>query len=162
MNPGESDTKINFVDSNKGSISGNVSSADGNVLPNVLLTLLDSSSVVLRTTISDTNGNYLFAKVPPGNYQVVETNPEDYPSNVSDKDNSPDGDSGDNNDAVDNVITVTVTPGEDDGGNDFVDDNDGAISGSVAGLQAPDGTFVDSVLTNALGQYTFNGVEPGD
>ncbi len=100
----------NFVDSNKGSIAGNVTSADGIVLSNVLVTLLGSNSVVIATTSTDTNGKYLFAKVPPGDYVVIETNPTDYPSSVSDKDDSVDGDAGDNdsilNRNLDHVITT--------------------------------------------------------
>ena len=71
----ESDVQNNFVDSNKGSISGNVSSADGISLPNVNITLLDNSSVVVATTATDSDGKYMFAKVLPGDFVVVETNP---------------------------------------------------------------------------------------
>ena len=127
----ESDVQNNFVDSNKGWISGNVSSADGIFLPNVVITLLVNTSVMVATTATDTNGKYLFAQVPPGDYLVVETNPMDYPSSVSDKDNSDDGDAGDADSTVDNTIAVTIEPGEHDADNDFVDDNDGAISGTV-------------------------------
>jgi hypothetical protein len=45
--PNESDVQNTFVDSNKGSISGKVSSADGIFLPNVNITLLDKSSVLV-------------------------------------------------------------------------------------------------------------------
>ncbi|KAI2514176.1 protein of unknown function DUF11 [Fragilaria crotonensis] len=131
LKAGETDAENNFVDSNKGSISGNVTSADGDLLSNVLITLLDGSSSVVSTTLTDSNGKYLFAKIPPGDYRVIEINRDDFPSNVSDKDESNDGDSGDNNDAVDDAIAVTIQPGEADKDNNFVDDNDGAISGTV-------------------------------
>ncbi|KAI2514320.1 oxidoreductase [Fragilaria crotonensis] len=176
LKPSESDASNNFVDSNKGSISGKVTSADGDLLSNVLITLLNGSSNIVATTVTDSNGKYLFAKIPPGDYKVIETNPADFPSNVSDKDESNDGDAGDNNDAIDNAIAVTIQPGEADKDNNFVDDDNGAISGSVTDDQGkplanvkiellkggPDGSVIDTVFTNAVGSYTFNSVEPGD
>ncbi len=132
LKPNQTDAQNNFVDSNKGSISGNVTIVDGNLLSNVLITLLDAGSNVVATTRTDLNGKYLFTKVPPGDYKVIETNREDFPSNVSDKDDSNDKDSGDNNNSVDNTIAVTIQPGKaEDKDNNVVDDNNGAISGTV-------------------------------
>jgi protocatechuate 3,4-dioxygenase beta subunit len=93
--------------------------------------VLLSGVTVVKTTATDANGAYSFSGVEPGNYTVKETNPAGYPLDVSDYDTSNDGDVSDTNKVVDNLIGVTLNPGEKDGGNDFVDSNNGAITGTV-------------------------------
>ena len=44
LNPGEKDTDNNFVDSNKGLISGSVTDEDGKPVKGVTLTLTDSDN----------------------------------------------------------------------------------------------------------------------
>jgi protocatechuate 3,4-dioxygenase beta subunit len=81
----EDDVGNDFVDSNKGSISGNVTSTDGNPISNVVITLTDSNGTNI-TTITGTTGDYVFEKIAPGNYSLTETNPTGYSgcSNVAD------------------------------------------------------------------------------
>jgi uncharacterized surface anchored protein len=130
LKPSEEDKDNNFVDSNKGSISGKVEGDEGSPLSDVLLKLL-TGSIVIATTKTGTDGSYKFSGVSPGDYAVVEINPSEYPSNVRDGDTVSDGDSEDSDTTPDNSIKVTLTPSEDDTGNDFVDSNDGSITGTV-------------------------------
>ena len=174
LNPGENDTGNDFVDNNNGSISGNVSDDQGNPLSNVTIELQAPDGTVIDTTTTDGSGNYIFADVEPGDYNVVETNPAGFPGNISDQDSTPDGDAADSDTTVDNVVGVTLNPGENDTGNDFVDNNNGSISGNVSDdqgnplsgvtieLQAPDGTVIDTTTTDGSGNYIFADVEPGD
>jgi hypothetical protein len=119
VEPREADSGNNFVDSNKGSVTGSVTDQLGEPLMNVTLTLTkpDGSTV---TTVTDSNGEYTFVGLPPGNYTLTETNPPGF-SDVSDYDESPDGDADDTNTVPDNKIVVTITPGEKDNGNNFID-----------------------------------------
>jgi hypothetical protein len=103
----------------------------------VLLELLNNSDIVVGTTKTDANGKYEFAGLPPGNYVVKETNPLDFPIDVSDQDNSNDGDGGDSDKAVDNLIAVTLTDGEEDKDNDFVDDRAPTASPTRSPTKAP-------------------------
>ena len=70
-----------------------------------------------RAATTNANGEDTFSGLPPGDYTVVETNPPGYPENVKDEDTTPDGDTGDSNTTVDNVISVTLVAGETDNGN---------------------------------------------
>ncbi len=56
-----------FVNPNTRMVSGNVSDTDGNPLVNVPVTILNTPLPPART---DKNGNYTFAAVPPGTYQI--------------------------------------------------------------------------------------------
>jgi hypothetical protein len=92
---------------------------------------------VVGTTKTDSNGKYEFAGLPPGDYVVRETNRLDFPINVSDQDNSNDGDGGDSDKAVDNLIAVTLTDGEKDRDNDFVDDRTPTASPTRSPTKSP-------------------------
>ena len=173
LEAGEEDKENNFVDSDNGSISGTVSDDQGFLLPGVEIRLLNSTLAVIRTTQTDGIGAYIFEEVEPGDYTVVEVNPDGYPSSLSDYDNSPDGDEGDSDTKIDDSIAVTLKPGEDDKDINFVDDNNAAISGTVSDDQGnplsgvkiellKDGVVIESILTDQLGIYSFNDVEPGD
>ncbi len=119
-----------------GSISGTVL-ADSNgdslgdtPLENVVLHLLDSlGNPVLDglgdpvTTLTLADGGYSFPGLPPGDYRVVQDQPANYAS-VSDTD-------GLNNNIIGDETPVTVTAGQNNGGNDFVEVQLGAINGHV-------------------------------
>ena len=96
-----------FVDeeaADLGSIFGNVSEDvdndnDGHdALSGVLVTLADSSDSVVATTLTDSEGNYVFCDLPSGDYAVTETDPDDLVS-VSDVDGS---------DNTDNTVDVNI------------------------------------------------------
>ncbi|WP_287308981.1 MULTISPECIES: SdrD B-like domain-containing protein, partial [unclassified Okeania] len=133
--PGDVDSTGNdFVDEiPNGSISGTVTedtNNDGtgdNPLADVTVTLVDDQGNPVATTTTGTDGSYTFTDVEPGDYQVVQTNLPDY-QDVSDQDTTPDGDAADNNTTVDNIVGVTVDPGENDTGNDFVDQQQADLS----------------------------------
>ena len=132
LQPNEDDLENNFVDSNLGSIAGNVTCMEeGNTmspLSGVTIDLLGSVDVtdVLASTLTDDYGKYSFPDIPPGTYFVREVNSEECPNSVSDQDEDPDDDGPDETDSdttVDDLIGVTVNPGESDTGNNFVDGN---------------------------------------
>ena len=131
LTPGELDEENDFVDSNKGSISGNVSEDGGEPLPDVIIELLDENRNPLSITTTDNDGNYMFQDVPPGKYNVKETNPAGFPSNVSDEDTTNDGDEEDSDTTVDDLIGVSLNPGEADTGNNFVDSRSEETSSPV-------------------------------
>jgi hypothetical protein len=76
----------------QGSVSGNVKEdSDGDKigdvnLANVSIQLLDRFGVMVRSTVTDLNGNYLFLDVPADIYSIREINREDVPLDVSDTD----------------------------------------------------------------------------
>ena len=107
--------------SNTAAISGTVKNTSNVGLPAAVVELLDSSGNVIETTNPDSNGFYEFVNLEPGDYIVREINPSDYPIDISDQDEDPDGDAGDTDSTVDNRIVVTLTPGEVDEENNFVD-----------------------------------------
>ncbi len=144
VTPGADSGGNDFVDTNLGSISGTVladTTGDGagdTPLSGVTMALYDNTgSPVLDgsgnpiTTTTAADGTYSFDNVPAGDYQVVETDPTGYIS-VSDVD-------GANNNTVGDETPITVTPGADSGGNDFVDTNLGSISGTVLADTTGDG-----------------------
>ena len=176
--PGEFDEGNDFVDSNKGKITGSVTDNLSNPLIGVLLEL-KSGSTVIKSTLTGANGAYAFEEIPPGTYTVVETNPSSFPTNISDKDNSPDGDPTDGKNDIDNVIGVKLDAGETDSDNDFVDAKTGSVvkTGSISGTVKDDnGKFLRGVIiqlkdstgavlrttaTGRNGAYVFSGVVPG-
>jgi uncharacterized surface anchored protein len=107
-------------------------------LPAAVVELLDASgTTVLETTNPDSNGFYEFVNLEPGDYIVREINPPDYPDDIRDEDEMPDGDAGDTDSNVDNLISVTLNPGEMDEGNNFVDAAAPAGTPTVSPTKAP-------------------------
>jgi hypothetical protein len=88
-------------------------------MPGVTVVLKDPNGNTVATTTTDANGNYSFPNVPAGNYTVVEQQ-----AGLPDVGDTDGGDP--------NVISVTVTPGQTNSGNVFVDERQpGVISGTV-------------------------------
>ena len=129
--------------------------------------------MLLLTAITDGSGGYIFKEVEPGNYAIVEVNRDRFPSSLSDYDNSPKSDVGDSDTNINNVIAATLKPCKDNEDNNFVDDYDGAISGTVRNDQGnplanvmrelfKGSSLVDFVFTNARGKNRFYSIKSGD
>ena len=127
-----------------GAISGNVSddvnnddTGDEN-LTEVLVTLRDSEDNTSATTLTDTFVNYAFFDLPCGEYEVIETNPDEY-LDVKDVDG---GDP--------NSITIMIGSGNDVNStkNNFVDEKCRKVSGEV----------LEDVDNNGTGDTGMNGV----
>ncbi|NES68259.1 MAG: DUF11 domain-containing protein, partial [Okeania sp. SIO2D1] len=101
------------------------------------------------TTTTGSDGTYSFTDVEPGNYEVVQTNLPGY-QDVSEVDGGNDGgddtDNGNNN--IVNNIPVILTPGENDTGNDFVDE-----------LQVP---LLSLIKSGSYIDVGGDGLNPGD
>jgi hypothetical protein len=128
VTPGEDDTDNNFVEEQLGTISGYVSEDTNNddigdlFLSGVTITLNGPGGV--QTTTTDATGYYEFTGLVVGDYTVSEQDETlidpDY-VDVYDGDESNDGDANDGVLNQDDVIDVTLTPGEDDEDNNFVE-----------------------------------------
>ncbi len=189
----ETDTGNNFIEEQPGTISGTVfrdtdNNGSGDApLAGVTLTLLDGSGnpidgdpntagVQPLVRITDSSGNYLFDVLPPGIYQVSETQPAGYAS-VSDVD-------GGNPDRIGNIVPINVAAAQNVTGRNFVEVQLGSISGFVYVGATPlanviltlldeNGDSVDgdpntpgvqpiTTVTDSNGHYTFTGVIPGN
>ena len=197
VNPGENDAGNDFVEVEPGSLSGNVSqdtTGDGlgdTPIELVTLSLFDAAGNPVTdgngdpvTTTTDGSGNYSFNNLTPGDYTVVETQPDGL-FNVSEDEGGIDDDQPD--DGVVNSIAATVNPGENDAGNDFVEVELGSLSGNVSQDTTGDGlgdTPIELVTlslfdaagnpvtdgngdpvtttTDGSGNYSFNNLTPGD
>ncbi len=174
LTPGQDSTGNNFVDEQFASISGTVTedtnnddSGDTN-LANVTVELLDNTGAVIATTTTDTNGDYSFADVLPGDYTIRQTNLTDY-LDVKDTDA--------NNDSQ---ISITLTAGQNSTGNDFVDEQASSISGTVTEDTDDDNNgdnplenitvelldsgnnVIATTTTDANGDYSFDDLPAGD
>ncbi len=177
-----------------GSICGNVSEDTGIPIANVKLRLYkdlnnndeyDMGEPVVDSIFSEANtGDYCFENIPFGEYVIAEVQPENYYS-VSDYDhstNAPDTDGYASVNDPDDEIPVTLTPGESDNDNDFIEDPfQGSVSGYVrddinnplTGVEIElyndpdgdgnaDGTPLASLFTGGAGDFLFSGLEPGN
>ena len=130
----------NFVEEAPGSLSGlvqldvNNNGAGDAPIGAVLLTLKNSSGddldsdeltagVQPTTTTTDSGGSYSFANLSPGNYRVVQTQPEGFLS-VSDVD-------GENDNVIGDENPLVVSAGSNTSGQNFLEEQPGAIAGMV-------------------------------
>lgn len=185
VSTGETDNTVDFgfvPTSSLGSISGHVQEDQNNnnsgdaPISGVTVTLKDFNGNDIATTTTAGDGSYSFSSVPPGSYQVVETDPSGFISVTT------------------NTVTpVVVTPGLAVTGVDFVDErtatignlvwndannnglkdvSESGINGIVVELLDGSGNPVDSdsvtlgvqpttSTTAGGGLYSFSGVAPG-
>jgi len=194
LTSGSDSTANDFFDAQNGSIGGTVwvdANGDGSKqagettgVSGVTIELYTdpngdgdpTDGTVFDTQTTDTDGTFSFSNIPPGNYVVVETNLSGYTS-TGDKD-------GDNFDQ----IAVSLSAGDSNTGNDFLDAQAGSINGSVfndanssgdldtgeTGIQNvtiklyaadvdgnPTGAALQTATTDTDGAYTFDNVLPG-
>ena len=150
-------------------------------IPGVIVTLYDDMGTEVAKDTTDSNGNYLFEDVPPGDYTLnfntptgATLSPQDQGGNDN-QDSDPDPSTG-------TTGTVTVTPGQDrtdvDAGATFVSsigdfvwtdsDGDGVQGTGEMGLPGVEVTLYNSTgvvvakdTTDANGEYEFINVIPG-
>ena len=178
---------VNFVDE-LGRISGNVKADDDNDdlgdsnLADVTVDLLDANNDVVLTTTTDDEGNYEFANLLAGDYSVRQTNLTGYGdvNEVDSNQTAPLDTEAEARDANnDNILAVSLAPGEADDGNDFIDEQLGSLSGNVAQDTTGDGlgdtplanvflavlddtgASVATTTTDAEGNYEFDNLAPG-
>ncbi len=173
------DYAISFT--TKGTITGSVKDTNNNPIQGVTITLTQGTATI-STTTTNTSGQYSFSDVDAGEYTLLESDKSGY-SSVSDGDSSDDGDTTANSNTNDNAIPLTLTSGEVDSDNVFIDSPaTGSISGSVKDhlnqnlpnatltLYLSDGSTIahdnnnapiPSVTTDATGTFAFNNVPAG-
>ena len=146
-------------------------------LANVTINLKDLAGNIVATDVTDASGNYEFLNIPVGQYTIMQVQPTGYNS-ISDVDATPDPD-GNDGATPDNMIPVTVTTGENDNDNNFVEEQTANIRGNVTAdtnndnigdsplanvtinLKDLAGNIVATDVTDASGNYEFLGVAPG-
>ena len=146
-------------------------------LPNVTVeltgTAADGTAITL-TTVTDVNGDYLFDNLPPGNYTVTVTDTNGELTNLAQSPGNTgseavtlaageeflDADFGYVPAAGTAVIGDTVWFDED--GDGIQDPGEVGIAGVTLDLVDENGTVVDTITTDASGNYLFTNVTPGD
>ena len=142
---GGSSSGNDFVDEQLASISGQVRydlDGDGNLgdtepgISGVTIELRDSGFAVIATTVTDTNGNYSFTGLEPGDYYTQEADPFGYTSTA-------DADGG----FANRVAVIGLAAGVDSINNDFLDIH-------LVGCNDTD-EYAALVLTGAQGPTVF-------
>jgi protocatechuate 3,4-dioxygenase beta subunit len=197
---GENDTTIDFGMYKPASLGNQVFvDADGNGvkdpsevgLPGTTVYLLDNAGVVIDSTTTDANGNYLFDSLMPGTYSVGFVYPagylpttqtgtsDDSTDNTSDAATTPTNGmyvsapvvltSGENDTTIDAGVRPTGSLGNlvwYDANNDGIKDpTEQGIAGQTVYLYsvvAGVPTLVDSTITDANGAYLFDSLLSGD
>ncbi len=144
-----------------------------------------SDGTLIGTTITDINGTYKFIDLIPGDYVAVETQPVGL-LNVSENEGGADNDKVDN--GIINAIAGTISVGEDDVNNDFVEEEPGSWTGNVSqdtnhnGIgdvnlanvviklysdpngdgNPSDGVLIGTTTTDSHGNYSFTNLPAGD
>lgn len=137
-----------LVNSCPGVVSGSVLSDTGAPIAGVVINLCHDNDydgqpeAIYKTVITNGAGTYTMVDLFPGNYVLQQMQPIGWYS-ISDVDLTEDFDSVPNISLTDNLLPVTVEPGEFDNQNRFIESaNPGAISGNVFidlnGNQTPD------------------------
>jgi uncharacterized repeat protein (TIGR01451 family) len=156
----------NFIEALNGSISGTVTQDVNNdntgdlPLPGVTMTLLDGNGDPVSSITTDSDGQFTFGDLPPGDYTVVQVDPAGYQS------------------VTPNILPAPVLAGQSTTA-DFIDeqlgeltgcvhedldgdgDGDQPIAGVTLTLQDELGAAVATTVTDAFGLYRFANVPPG-
>lgn len=183
---GDAAVQYNFGELLAASIAGRVHASNGPdcdfdnpdiLLSGVQIDLLDASGDVIDTTFTDAQGRYKFEGLRPGEYQVRETQPDDY-FDGAERVGTAGGGLG--NDIITNIRLASA---EDAVNYDFCEHVGAMISGYVYHDRSDDGSFDPSetpiagvtlkllneageetgkvAVTDAQGFYKFNNLGPG-
>ena len=148
---------------------------------NVAVRLLDASSNLVASTLTDVSGLYLFTNLPPATYQIQFTAPSQYVFAVCDAAVTNDFADSDADRTTGLTPWLTLAAGETnltvdaglyvpaavfgyvfaDADNDLIRDRGDVLSSNVIVRLIVDGVTVDSVRTDADGYYRFENVQPG-
>ena len=197
LNSGDAGTDYDFCEFLPASISGKVTAVTPGSDPTdpndplrdpiegAVIQLFDADGNLVATTTTDANGCYEFTDLPPGDYSIVELQPDgfldgtDHVGNVFGETRGDatvndsfmnitlgSGDVGTNYDfceiipaSISGKVTA-VTPGSNP--NDPNDPLRDPIEGAVIQLFDADGNLVATTTTDASGCYEFTGLAPGD
>ncbi len=147
-------------------------------LEGVTVQLLDSNGVVIRTTQTDSGGHYRFDDLPMGTYAVREIQPSGL-LQAGQRAGSGGGDAS-QTDLISQIVVGAGTelvdydfceiPPAEISGNVYVDTDqdcvrdvgEAPIAGVTITLFDQNGTVVGTTKTDALGQYKFTGLRPGN
>jgi SdrD B-like domain/IPTL-CTERM motif len=127
-----------------------------------------TTGVIIATTITDTNGNYTFTNVTPGNYNVVIPTPPGGTSATTPS-TVPVTATLNTSTSAPNIGFGPATTGASIVGNVFIDPNrdgtkgptEGGASGIIVSLVNAAGNVIATATTDANGNYTFTNVPAG-
>ncbi|MCF6137925.1 carboxypeptidase regulatory-like domain-containing protein [Pseudalkalibacillus berkeleyi] len=130
-----------------GTIIGTITDTGGNPLSNVSITIVDDTGFIVGTVLTDTNGNYVFNGLAPGNYTITSIAAGFQSLSTG---------------AIVQSNETTVV-------DQSLVSNPGSISGTVSPvvedtlitLSTSDGIPIASTLTNTNGNFQFNNLQPG-
>ncbi len=179
-------TQYNFCELEPSSIAGRVfvdydndcvRDDDEPSISNVAIELYDGAGRLVATTRTDSSGQYIFQNLPPGQYRIVETQPDGFFGG-----NAMPGSGGGRSEGGDIITDISIGPGSTLVEYNFCELLPGSISGSVwretdlnrrrdaedlpiAGvlisLIDTSGATLATTRTDAQGQYHFAGLRPG-
>ncbi|QDV58092.1 MSCRAMM family protein [Rosistilla oblonga] len=187
LRQGQVGVEYNFGELKPGTISGRIHvDTDGDCeidpdelrLEGVVVELYDDAGNFLMQTTTNSQGEYEFINLAPGNYTVVEIQPVGYYNGDQHA-----GTTGGDDSVTDRISQIPLSSGQDSQFNDFCELPPGTISGYVHVdtdgdcIRDPDelrlsgvtielydesGTLIATTTTDTLGRYEFTDLAPGE
>ena len=62
---------LNIAGQNRTTVSGTVTDGNGDVVPGASIRLVNAQQIAIRSTVADSNGQYIIQNVPPGSYAII-------------------------------------------------------------------------------------------
>jgi large repetitive protein len=155
LRDGEDRTLNGFLSRNPAVVRGRVTDAVTGepILRAAVVSVVSGSGIIIASTLTDQEGNYILNSLPAGNYDIV-FSAEGY---------------------VTNSVRVTLSAGENRVLNQALQPNPASIRGTVRAAVSlipieealiqvflPDGTFLGSTLTDVNGNYFITGFPGGE